>query len=49
MKKNLATLKSSRSFKQTRRKNLDPENKKPLIIEPYITERSLKLVEEEKK
>ena len=49
MKKNLATLKSSRSFKQTRRKNSDPENKKPLIIEPYITEKSFNLIEKEKK
>ena len=49
MKKNLATLKSSRSFKQTRRKNSDPENKKPLIIEPYMTEKSFNLIEKEKK
>ena len=49
MKKNLATLKSSRSFKQTRRKKSDPENKKPLIIEPYMTEKSFNLIEKEKK
>ena len=48
MKKNLATLKSSRSVKQTRRKNSD-SNKKPLIIEPYITEKSFNLIEKEKK
>jgi large subunit ribosomal protein L23 len=48
MKKNLATLKSSRSIKQTRRKNSD-SNKKPLIIEPYITEKSFNLIEKEKK
>lgn len=49
MKKNLATLKSSRSVKQTRRKNSEAENKKPLIIEPYITEKSFNLIEKEKK
>ena len=48
MKKNLATLKSSRSVKQTRRKNSD-SNKKPLIIEPYMTEKSFNLIEKEKK
>ncbi|HJU59847.1 MAG TPA: 50S ribosomal protein L23 [Nitrososphaeraceae archaeon] len=48
MKKNLATLKSSRSVKQTRKKNSD-FNKKPLIIEPYITEKSFNLIEKEKK
>jgi large subunit ribosomal protein L23 len=48
MKKNLATLKSSRSIKQTRRKNSD-SNKKPLIIEPYMTEKSFNLIEKEKK
>ena len=47
MKKNLATLKSSRS-KQIRKKNSD-SNKKPLIIEPYITEKSFNLIEKEKK
>jgi large subunit ribosomal protein L23 len=48
MKKNLATLKSSRSVKQIRKKNSD-SNKKPLIIEPYITEKSFNLIEKEKK
>ncbi len=48
MKKNLATLKSSRSVKQTR-KNSDLENEKPLIIEPYMTEKSFNLIEKEKK
>lgn len=48
MKKNLATLKSSRSVKQTR-KNSDSVNEKPLIIEPYMTEKSFNLIEKEKK
>lgn len=48
MKKNLATLKSSRSVKQ-KKKNSDTENEKPLIIEPYMTEKSFNLIEKEKK
>jgi len=48
MKKNLATLKSSRSVKQ-KKKNSDSENEKPLIIEPYMTEKSFNLIEKEKK
>jgi large subunit ribosomal protein L23 len=48
MKKNLATLKSSRSVKQTR-KNSDSGNEKLLIIEPYMTEKSFNLIEKEKK
>jgi large subunit ribosomal protein L23 len=48
MKKNLATLKSARSVKQ-KRTNLNSGNEKPLIIEPYITEKSFNLIEKEKK
>jgi large subunit ribosomal protein L23 len=48
MKKNLATLKSSRSVKQTR-KNSDSGIEKPLIIEPHMTEKSFNLIEKEKK
>ena len=48
MKKNLAILKSSRSVKQIRKTNSD-SYKKPLIIEPYMTEKSFNLIEKEKK
>lgn len=48
MKKNLATLKSARSVKQ-KRTNSNSGNEKPLIIEPYITEKSFNLIEKEKK
>lgn len=48
MKKNLATLKSARSVKQ-KRTNLNSGKEKPLIIEPYITEKSFNLIEKEKK
>jgi hypothetical protein len=44
MKKNLTTLKSSRSVKQ-KKKNSDSGNEKPLIIEPYMTEKSFNLIE----
>jgi len=48
MKKNLFTLKSARSSKQ-KRKNSQLPKQKPLIIEPYITEKSFNLIEKEKK
>ena len=48
MKKNLFLLKSRRSAKQ-KRNNLQLEKGKPLIIEPYITEKSFNLIEKEKK
>jgi large subunit ribosomal protein L23 len=48
MKKNLAALKSARSVKQ-KRKTSNSGNEKPLIIEPYITEKSFNLIEKEKK
>jgi large subunit ribosomal protein L23 len=48
MKKNLAALKSTRSVKQ-KRKTSNSGNEKPLIIEPYITEKSFNLIEKEKK
>ncbi|HEX7259231.1 MAG TPA: 50S ribosomal protein L23 [Nitrososphaeraceae archaeon] len=48
MKKNLAALKSARSVKQ-KRKTSNYGNEKPLIIEPYITEKSFNLIEKEKK
>ena len=48
MKKNLFTLKSTRSSKQ-KRKNSQLQKDKPLIIEPYITEKSFNLIEKEKK
>jgi large subunit ribosomal protein L23 len=48
MKKNLFTLKSTRSSKQ--KKRISPLQKvKPLIIEPYITEKSFNLIEKEQK
>jgi large subunit ribosomal protein L23 len=48
MKKNLFTLKSTRSSKQ--KKKISPLRKeKPLIIEPYITEKSFNLIEKEQK
>jgi hypothetical protein len=40
MKKNLFLLKSKRSSKE-KRKNLQLEKGKPIIIEPYITEKPL--------
>ena len=43
MKKNLAALKSARSIKQ-KSKNSNSGNEKPLIIEPYITEKSFNLL-----
>ena len=48
MKKNLFTLKSTRSSTQ-KRKNSQLQKEKPLIIEPYITEKSFNLIEKEKK
>ena len=48
MKKNLAALKSARSVKQ-KSKTSNSGNEKPLIIEPYITEKSFNLIEKEKK
>jgi large subunit ribosomal protein L23 len=48
MKKNLAALKSARSDNQ-KRKTSNSGNEKPLIIEPYITEKSFNLIEKEKK
>jgi hypothetical protein len=48
MKKNLFTLKSTRSSKQ-KRKISQLQNDRPLIIEPYITEKSFNLIEKEKK
>lgn len=48
MKKSLAALKSARSGKQ-KRKNSNSGNGKPLIIEPYITEKSFNLIEKERK
>jgi large subunit ribosomal protein L23 len=48
MKKNLSTFKSARSSKQ-KRKNLQLHKEKPVIIEPYITEKSFNLIEKEKK
>jgi large subunit ribosomal protein L23 len=48
MKKNLFTLKSTRSSRQ--KKKISPlRNEKPLIIEPYITEKSFNLIEKEQK
>jgi large subunit ribosomal protein L23 len=48
MKKNLFTLKSTRSSKQ-KKKNSPLQKEKPLIIEPYITEKSFNLIEKEQK
>jgi large subunit ribosomal protein L23 len=48
MKKNLFLLKSKRSSKE-KRKNLQLEKGKPIIIEPYITEKSFNLIEKEDK
>ncbi len=48
MKKNLFTIKSNRSSRQ--KKKISPlRNEKPLIIEPYITEKSFNLIEKEQK
>ena len=48
MKKNLFTLKSTRSSKQKKKKS-SLQKEKPLIIEPYITEKSFNLIEKEQK
>ncbi|HEY6588659.1 MAG TPA: 50S ribosomal protein L23 [Nitrososphaeraceae archaeon] len=48
MKKNLFTLKSTRSSKQ-KKKISSLQKEKPLIIEPYITEKSFNLIEKEQK
>jgi large subunit ribosomal protein L23 len=48
MKKNISSSRSSRSVKQNRT-NTNQRNDKPLIIEPYITEKSFNLIEKEKK
>jgi large subunit ribosomal protein L23 len=48
MRKNADTLKSSKSKNQTK-KNSSSENGKPIIIEPYMTEKSFNLIEKEKK
>ena len=48
MKKNLFTLKSTRSSK-LKKKILPLRKEKPLIIEPYITEKSFNLIEKEQK
>ncbi len=48
MKKNLFTLKSTRSSKQIKKKS-SLQKEKPLIIEPYITEKSFNLIEKEQK
>ena len=48
MKKNLFTLKSTRSSKQKKKKS-PLRKEKPLIIEPYITEKSFNLIEKEQK
>jgi large subunit ribosomal protein L23 len=48
MKKNLFTLKSTRSSKQ-KKKISSLRKEKPLIIEPYITEKSFNLIEKEQK
>jgi large subunit ribosomal protein L23 len=48
MKKNLFTLKSTRSSKQ-KNKRSPLQKEKPLIIEPYITEKSFNLIEKEQK
>ena len=48
MKKNLFTLKSTRSSKQ-KRKISQLQKDRPLIIEPYITEKSFNLIEKENK
>jgi large subunit ribosomal protein L23 len=48
MNKNLLTIKSTRSSKK-KIKNSQLQKEKPLIIEPYITEKSFNLIEKEKK
>jgi len=48
MRKNADTLKSSKSKNQPK-KNPSSENGKPIIIEPYMTEKSFNLIEKEKK
>jgi len=48
MKKNLFALKSKRSSIE-KRNNLQLKKGKPIIIEPYITEKSFNLIEKEKK
>ena len=48
MRKNVDSLKSSGSIKQ-KKKDQSSENGKPIIIEPYMTEKSFNLIEKEKK
>ena len=48
MRKNVDSLKSSRSIKQ-KKKDQSSETGKPIIIEPYMTEKSFNLIEKEKK
>jgi large subunit ribosomal protein L23 len=48
MRKNVDSLKSSGSIKQ-KKKILSSETGKPIIIEPYMTEKSFNLIEKEKK